>query len=109
MTWMGDYAVLDAQPGGVFHLDINGVPVRGHFIELDPPHFLGRLVIAGRGDDPGPDPFAATALAATHVRKVDGGMSRTAGSAPTTGPGVHDGHPGGENNEVHDHDVRWNR
>jgi uncharacterized protein YndB with AHSA1/START domain len=116
VTWMGDYAVLDAQPGGVFHLDINGVPVRGRFLELDPPHrlvvswghagsdrlppgastveitlapipagtrvtvehrglppaeaaqhaigwphFLGRLRTAGRGDDPGPDPFAATA------------------------------------------------
>jgi uncharacterized protein YndB with AHSA1/START domain len=116
VTWMGDYAVLDAQPGGAFHLDINGVPVRGRFLELDPPHrlvvswghagsdrlppgsstveitltpiaagtrvtvehrdlppdeaaqhaigwphFLGRLRTAGRGDDPGPDPFAASA------------------------------------------------
>ena len=116
VTWMGDYAVLDAQPGGVFHLDINGVPVRGRFLELDPPHrlliswghagsdrlppgastveitltpiptgtrvtvehrglppdqaaqhaigwphFLGRLRAAGRGDDPGLDPFAASA------------------------------------------------
>jgi uncharacterized protein YndB with AHSA1/START domain len=113
VTWMGDYAVLDAQPGGVFHLDINGVPVRGRFLELDPPrrllvswghagsdrlppgssmveitltpiptgtrvivehrglppdeatqhaigwpHFLGRLRTAGRGGDPGSDPFA---------------------------------------------------
>jgi uncharacterized protein YndB with AHSA1/START domain len=102
----------------LFHLDINGVPVRGHYLELDPPHrlliswghagsdrlppgastveitltatadgtrvtiehrdlppdqaaahaigwphFLARLDIAGRGDDPGLDPFAA---AATH-------------------------------------------
>jgi uncharacterized protein YndB with AHSA1/START domain len=113
VTWMGDYAVLDAIPGGVFHLDINGVPVRGHYLELDPPHrlliswghagsdrlppgsstveitltaipggtrvsvehrdlppddaaqhaagwphFLARLSVAARGDDPGPDPFA---------------------------------------------------
>lgn len=43
LRWMGDYAVLDARPGGAFTLDINGVPVRGHYIELDPPH---RLVIA---------------------------------------------------------------
>jgi uncharacterized protein YndB with AHSA1/START domain len=43
VTWMGDYAVLDAVPGGVFHLDINGVPVRGRYLELDPPH---RLVIS---------------------------------------------------------------
>jgi uncharacterized protein YndB with AHSA1/START domain len=37
---MGDYAVLDAVPGGLFHLDINGVPVRGRYHELDPPHRL---------------------------------------------------------------------
>jgi uncharacterized protein YndB with AHSA1/START domain len=43
VTWMGDYAVLDAVPGGVFHLDINGVPVRGRYLELDPPH---RLVVS---------------------------------------------------------------
>jgi uncharacterized protein YndB with AHSA1/START domain len=40
VTWMGDHAVLDAQPGGIFHLDINGVPVRGRYLELDPPHRL---------------------------------------------------------------------
>jgi uncharacterized protein YndB with AHSA1/START domain len=43
VTWMGDYAVLDAVPGGVFHVDINGVPVRGRYLELDPPH---RLVVS---------------------------------------------------------------
>ena len=41
--WMGDYALLDPIPGGAFELDINGVPVRGSYIELDPPH---RLVIS---------------------------------------------------------------
>lgn len=40
VAWMGDYAVLDAVPGGVFHLDINGVLVRGNYLELDPPHRL---------------------------------------------------------------------
>lgn len=40
LTWMGDYAVLDAAPGGVFSLDINGVPVRGRYLQLDPPHRL---------------------------------------------------------------------
>ena len=113
VAWMGDYSVLDAVPGGVFHLDINGIPVRGCYLELDPPrrlliswghavsdrlppgsstveitltpipdgtrvtvehrdlppddaaqhaagwtHFLARLAVAARGDDPGPDPFA---------------------------------------------------
>lgn len=40
VAWMGDYAVLDPSPGGVFHLDINGVPVRGQYLQLDPPHRL---------------------------------------------------------------------
>ncbi|HET6918029.1 MAG TPA: SRPBCC domain-containing protein [Jiangellaceae bacterium] len=40
VKWMGDYAVLDPTPGGVFRLDINGVPVRGRYLELDPPHRL---------------------------------------------------------------------
>jgi len=40
VSWMGDYAVLDAQPGGIFSVDINGVPVRGRYLELDPPHRL---------------------------------------------------------------------
>ena len=35
VSWMGDYAVLDAVPGGLFHLDINGVPVPGRYLELD--------------------------------------------------------------------------
>lgn len=40
VTWMGDVAVVDAVPGGVFQLDINGVPVRGRYLELDPPNRL---------------------------------------------------------------------
>lgn len=37
VSWIGNYAVLDAQPGGEFTLDIEGIPVRGHFIEVTPP------------------------------------------------------------------------
>jgi uncharacterized protein YndB with AHSA1/START domain len=110
---MGDYAVLDPRPDGEFTLDINGVPVRGPYLEIEQPrrlviswghagserlppgastvevtltrerggttvrivdsglpegearqhaigwsHFLGRLVRAGAGDDPGPDRWA---------------------------------------------------
>ena len=40
VRWMGDYAVLDPRPGGEFTLDINGVPVRGHYLEVDPPRRL---------------------------------------------------------------------
>jgi uncharacterized protein YndB with AHSA1/START domain len=38
--WMGDYAKLDATPGGGYALDINGVPIRGSFVEVDPPNRL---------------------------------------------------------------------
>jgi uncharacterized protein YndB with AHSA1/START domain len=113
VRWMGDYAVLDPRPDGEFTLDINGVPVRGRYLEVDSPrrlviswghagsdrlppgastveltleaegggttvtvlhrdlpesetrqhglgwqHFLERLVTAGAGGDPGPDPWA---------------------------------------------------
>lgn len=34
VEWIGDYAVLDARPGGEFTLDIRGIPVRGEFVEV---------------------------------------------------------------------------
>lgn len=37
VTWIGDYAVLDAQPGGEFTLDIAGIPVRGRYLEVVAP------------------------------------------------------------------------
>jgi uncharacterized protein YndB with AHSA1/START domain len=40
VRWMGDYAMLDARPGGEFAVDVNGVPVRGRYLEVDPPHRL---------------------------------------------------------------------
>jgi uncharacterized protein YndB with AHSA1/START domain len=40
MLWMGEHAVLDPHPGGEFSLDIRGVPVRGQYLEVDPPHRL---------------------------------------------------------------------
>jgi uncharacterized protein YndB with AHSA1/START domain len=40
LRWMGDYAVLDPVPGGRFTLDINGVPVRGRYLEVDRPRRL---------------------------------------------------------------------
>src|SRR5215218_2422696 len=43
VRWMGDYARLDARPGGVFHVDVNGIPVRGRYLEIDRPR---RLVIS---------------------------------------------------------------
>lgn len=37
LAWIGDYAVLDAQPGGEFTLDIEGIPVRGQYLEVVAP------------------------------------------------------------------------
>lgn len=36
-TWMGQWASLDAVPGGEFAVDIGGYPARGSFLEVDPP------------------------------------------------------------------------
>src|ERR671930_895164 len=40
VRWIGDYALLEPQPHGRFHLDIRGAPVRGSYLELEPPHRL---------------------------------------------------------------------
>ena len=40
VRWMGDYALLEPSSGGAFEVDINGVPVRGRYLEVDPPHRL---------------------------------------------------------------------
>ena len=43
VRWMGEYAVLEPTPGGRFTVNVRGAPVRGRFLELDPPN---RLVIS---------------------------------------------------------------
>jgi uncharacterized protein YndB with AHSA1/START domain len=40
VRWMGDYALLEPEPNGRFTVDIRGTPVRGHYLELEPPHRL---------------------------------------------------------------------
>lgn len=40
VRWMGEYALLEPEPNGQFTVDIRGTPVRGHFLELEPPHRL---------------------------------------------------------------------
>jgi uncharacterized protein YndB with AHSA1/START domain len=40
VRWMGDWAELDPSPGGKYVVDINGVPVRGAFVAVEPPHRL---------------------------------------------------------------------
>jgi uncharacterized protein YndB with AHSA1/START domain len=36
--WIASRADLDARPGGVFAIDVEGNPARGTFVEVDPPH-----------------------------------------------------------------------
>jgi uncharacterized protein YndB with AHSA1/START domain len=43
VAWMGQHAELQPQPGGGFAVDINGVLVRGEYLEIDPPH---RVVVS---------------------------------------------------------------
>ncbi len=43
LRWMGEHAVLDPAPGGEFTVDIRGVPVRGRYLEVEPP---SRLLIS---------------------------------------------------------------
>jgi uncharacterized protein YndB with AHSA1/START domain len=40
VRWMGEYAVLEPEPGGQFTVDIGGTPVRGRYLKLDPLHGL---------------------------------------------------------------------
>jgi len=40
VRWMGDFARLEANAGGLFSVDINGVLIRGHFVRLERPHLI---------------------------------------------------------------------
>ncbi len=38
VRWMGDWADLDPAADGRFVVDINGVPIRGRFLVIEPPN-----------------------------------------------------------------------
>ncbi|GAB3396451.1 SRPBCC family protein [Humibacter soli] len=42
-AWMGEFAMLEPREGGRFEVDIAGYPVRGHYLEVDPPR---RVVVS---------------------------------------------------------------
>lgn len=42
-AWMGQHAVLEPHPGGVFAVDIAGSPIRGEYLEVEPPR---RIVVS---------------------------------------------------------------
>ena len=73
VTWMGEYALLEAEPGGRFCLDIKGAPVRGRYLHIDPPR---RLLIswgyAGSDDlPPGASTVEVTLTAERDGTRVD--------------------------------------
>jgi uncharacterized protein YndB with AHSA1/START domain len=37
ITWMGDHAELDPNPGGVFAVDVGASPARGTYVAVEPP------------------------------------------------------------------------
>jgi uncharacterized protein YndB with AHSA1/START domain len=53
VRWMGQHASLEPTAGGNFEVDINGIPIRGRYLEVEPPH---RVVVswgvAGSGEMP---------------------------------------------------------
>lgn len=80
IRWMGQHATLKPVPGGAFEVDINGVPVRGQYLEIDPPRRV--LVSWGVAGNAGMPPgateveFTLTPTAAgTRLRLVHRGLS----------------------------------
>ena len=37
IQWLGEWADLHPEPGGLFALDFSDTPVRGEYVEVDPP------------------------------------------------------------------------
>ena len=100
IRWMGQHATLEPVPGGAFEIDINGVPVRGRYLEIDPP----RRVLVSWGVAGNPDlPPGATQVeftltptpAGTRLRLVHRGLPPTRHpSTPLAGSISSPGWPG---------------
>lgn len=84
VEWMGDQAMLEPKPGGVYCLRMgDGFGVDGEYLELEPPH---RLLLAwgwapgsGRQSKTGPQPDDAIPAGSTQVAvtvEPDAGGSR---------------------------------
>jgi uncharacterized protein YndB with AHSA1/START domain len=90
VSWMGDYALAEARPGGLFHLDIKDAPVRGRFLHLDPAHRL--LIRWGYAGSDRLPPGAST----VEVRlTADRGGSRVELEHRDLPPGERPGHASG--------------
>ena len=73
IRWMGQHATLEPEPGGAFSVDINGVPVRGRYLEVDPPH---RVVVSWGVAGSGDMPPGATSVEFTLTPKGSGTLLR---------------------------------
>ena len=88
--WMGQHATLEPAVGGAFELDINGVPIRGRYLEIDPPR---RVVVswgvAGSTElPPGTTQVEFTLTptpAGTHLRLVHSGLPPSQAPMHATG------------------------
>lgn len=81
LAWMGDWADISPEPGGVFAVNIQGAPVRGRYLEVEPPH---RVVVswgmAGSAD------FPAGASRVEFRLEPHGVVEPAAGGAPERRP-----------------------
>jgi len=90
VRWMGQHATLEPIPGGAFQVDINGVPVRGRYLEVDPPRrVLVSWGVAGSADmPPGATEVEFTLTpspAGTRLRLVHRGLSAGQAEIHATG------------------------
>lgn len=90
VRWMGQHANLEPVPGGAFEVDINGVPVRGRYLEVDPPRrVLVSWGVTGNADlPPGATQVEFTLTdtsAGTRLRIVHRGLPPQQASMHATG------------------------
>ncbi len=90
VRWMGDMARLEAEDGGVFSVDINGVLIRGHFLRVERPRLL-EIAWGEAGNEampPGATRLRVTLEArgtATHVELEHSGLVPTEASKHAAG------------------------
>lgn len=68
VSWLGDWAELEPEPGGSFAVDIEKTPVRGKYLTVDSPH---RVVFTW--GVPGRDGFGPGSSTVEVVLTDDGG------------------------------------
>jgi uncharacterized protein YndB with AHSA1/START domain len=73
VRWMGDVARLEAKDGGLFSVDINGVPIRGHFVRIERPTLV-EIAWGEAGNPvmpPGATRLRVTFEARGHITRVE--------------------------------------